>query len=349
VEAWSPDEVIVHGKRGVDANDPRGLPLLWRAYCPIRQIDILDDALTQVMVTVADHSCVYEYDAIVDNRAIRAVADGVSQARLDKLKSGDATRDSGGVHHAKAHKVVLNGAAVDAQQWWHAIQAKIRRVGSLAGLPEFIITGDADTGSRNTLFSAEGPFTRRVAREARRSSQVEIMLLYHAIAHELGRFGDPVAFDEIRIRFNIEARIPIAETKDKSADSARVLNEMRERVISPQMACADLGREYEAVMAEWEEHEARLQQGRESLGQYVGYSADELERRIRAAVALVNAGFDPEESMMRLGLDPVEYGKLMPAGTTPVPSNNVPQGANVTDPGNPDQNPLANPRASRGT
>lgn len=309
-QAWSSKSVIELGKRGVDANDPRGAPILLPAYCEARAIDELFKGFGNVIASVFDHIVVYNYAEAAASKKIQAVAGGINDARKAQAERGKLG-NPGGVTHAKDYTVELHGDALNAQSIVQAFNALARRVGVLTGLPEFIITGDADTGSRNSLLSAEGPTTRRVAREASSGARYETRLLYHAICAAFSKFGDPVAYDLVRRNFHIEAKPPLAESQDKSAETQRIMAAMRERLYSPQHACQLLGVNHEQMLSEWEQWEERLAKGRESMGRIVGMKPEDLEKVVNAAVAMINAGVDPKEALTKVGLDPIEHVELV--------------------------------------
>lgn len=309
-KAWDRNAVICHGKRGVDSNDPRGVPLLGAPYCEVRAIDELYHGLTKVMAALFDHVIVYNYGEADKVKRAMAVAAGQTAAR-EELQRNGKFNNAGGTHHAAGHTVEIHGDAFNAQQIVFAMSALTRRIGVLCGLPEFIITGDADTGSRNSLLSAEGPATRRFAREAGSGATYEKQILYHAIAASRGTFGDPKAYRELRANFQIQAKPPLAETQDKPAETNRVLSAMREKVYSPQHACQLLGVDPEQMLAQWEQWDERLAKGREALGRIVGVKPEDVEKMVNAAATLINAGLDPTEALTKVGLDPVEHVELV--------------------------------------
>lgn len=309
-KAWDRQSVICHGKRGVDLNDPRGVPLLFPAYCPTRTIDELFHGLGKVLGSVFDHIVVYNHLSTSTNQKIAQVAYGLSSAREEQANKGQFG-NPGGITHARDYTVELHGDALNAQAIVQAFSALTRRIGVLTGLPEFIITGDADTGSRNSLLSAEGPTTRRIAREASSGARYEIKILYHAIAATFGKFGDPKYFDQLRQTFLIEAKPPLAESQDKAAETRRILDAMRERVYSPQHACQLLGVNHEQILTEWEQWEERLAKGREALGRIIAVKPEDVEKMAAAASAMIAAGVDPTEALTKVGLDPVEHIELV--------------------------------------
>lgn len=302
LKAWDRNAVVCHGKRGVDKNDPRGVPILWRAYCEVRSLDELHIGFDKVLASIFDHVIVYNYDQKASVAGMRAVAQGIDAARSVQADSGQLG-NAGAVTHARNFAVEVNGGTFDAAAIVQAFNAQARRIGVLTGLPEFVVTGDADTGSRNSLLSAEGPATRRFAREAQSGSSYERLLLLHAIAARLGKFGDPVEFARIKATFNIVVKPPLAETQDKAAETNRVISAMREGVYSPQEAAQQLGVDYESMMSQREEHEQRLAQAREAVGLMLGRTAQEIDFLVNGAATLINAGVKPEDALSAFKLD----------------------------------------------
>lgn len=321
VERVGSNRIVLHGKRGVDRNDPRGIPLLWLAYCPAREIDELESALSKIMANVSEHSVVYDYNPDVTNASVTRVADGSTRARRKSSQEGKLAANAGGTHHARDYKVLLNGATVNGDDWVRVLQAKRRAVGTIAGLPEFIVTGDADSGTRNTLFVAEAPFTRRVSREARRGAAHEIEVLYAAIAQAFGRFGDEQWMTQFRANYRIKVKYALAESQDKAAETARILAALDKEVISPQIASRMLGEDYEQVQADWDSHLERREQRREQLGSFVALASDDIRVRSEIAQTLIGRGIDPSSALEYVGLDPTEHATLvvprLPAPTPP--------------------------------
>ena len=331
VDRVTRSQIVSHGKRGVDHNDPRGIPLLWLAYCPAREIDELDRALSKIMAATSEHAVVYDYNPDVSNAAITLVADGATTHARTAAANGKLASNPGGAHHARDYKVLLNGATVNGADWVNVLQAKRRTVGVIASIPEFIVTGDAETGSRNTLFMAEAPFTRRISREARRGSAHEVEVLYHAIASWNGKFGDEAWLLEFKSQYRIVAKFALAESQDKAAETSRIMNLLERRVISPQVAARMIGEDYEQVQADWDAHLEREEQRRESIGSFVALDAEDIRVRAEIAQTLIGRGIDPAQALTYVGLDPVEHATLIvprlpapptgPPGTNPEPAD----------------------------
>lgn len=302
LKAWDKNAVVCHGKRGVDKNDPRGVPILWRAYCEVRSLDELHIGFDKVLASIFDHVIVYNYDQKASVAGMRAVAQGVDAARSAQAESGQLG-NAGAITHARNFSVEVNGGTFDAAAIVQAFNAQARRIGVLTGLPEFVVTGDADTGSRNSLLSAEGPATRRFAREAQSGASYERLLLLHAIAARLGAFGDPIAFSRIKATFAIVAKPPLAETQDKAAETNRIVSAMREGIYSPQEASQQLGVDYESMMQQREKHEQRIAQAREAVGLMLGRTAQEIDLLVNGAATLINAGVKPEDALAAFKLD----------------------------------------------
>lgn len=311
VDRITRSQVVSHGKRGVDRNDPRGIPLLWLAYCPAREIDELDRALSKILAATSEHAVVYDYNPDVTNAAITRVADGATVNARTAAAKGRMANNPGGAVHARDYKVVLNGAGVNGSDWVEVLQGKRRTIGVLAGLPEFIVTGDAETGSRNTLFVAEAPFTRRISREARRGSAHEVEVLYHAIASSFGKFGDEAWLLQFKSNYRIVAKFALAESQDKAAETARIMNLLDKKVISPQVAARMIGEDYDQVQADWDAHLEREEQRRESIGSFVALDAEDIRVRAEVAQTLIGRGIDPAQALTYVGLDPVEHATLV--------------------------------------
>lgn len=322
---------IMHCKRGVDRNDPRGIPLLWAAYCPCREIDEIDHALTQVALSIAENAVEYRYQSGVRRRTLEAIAGQIDDTKDERRLKGK-TNNAGSVVHARDFQIELHGINLDARNWVEMISAKSRRISAIAGIPEFIITGDADTGSRNSLISAVGPLTRRMSREAAKGARCEMELLYMACSVALGRYGDEDWLRGFKDTVQITANIPRPDDQDPEANARRVIREMDASIQSPQGACAELGRSYEAVMTQIEEHRTRQGETSARVNWAVAYSPEELKSKMEIIKLAVGAGAKPEQALEACNLDPIEFEKLVQqppagAGTNGRPAPSKPQRA----------------------
>lgn len=321
-------DVIIHSKRGVDRNDPRGVPLLWAAYCPCNEIDELEYALTYLLVAVAENAVSYDYDdSRVDGGTVRKIAEGAA-ARKEQVKLEGKPNDAGRAVQAHRFKVEINAGGIDANAFIEAKNSKARRISGIAGIPEFIITGDADTGSRNSLFAAEGPLVRRTAREAQRGSKQEMEFLYRVAAQALGYRANQEGVNKAKKILQIRAKVPIVESEDKKTTAERHDMQLANRTKSPQMVIRENGDDPEEVVKEWAEWEDTLAKMRETHGDTVFMDAAELETRIRAARTLKDAGWDPDEAMEKVGLDPIEHRAMVDEQVIGFPGNVDPRNPN---------------------
>lgn len=326
IDRLTKTRAVSHGKRGCDRNDPRGFPMLWLAYCPIREIDELETYLSSILAAVSDHTVVYDYNPEVTNAAIQRVSDGSTRARRKAAERGKMATSPGGAHHARDYKVVLNGGSVDGPGWVTVLQSKRRSVGVVAGLPEFIVTGDADSGTRNTLFVAEAPFTRRISREARRGAAHEIEVLYLAIAQAFNQFGNEEWMRQFKAKYRIKVKYALAESQDKAAETNRILSALDKEVISPQIATRMLGEDYDQVQSDIDAHLERREARREQLGAFVSLASEDIRVRAEIAQTLIGRGIDPGSALEYAGLDPTEHASLVVPSLPTMPPQGDGQG-----------------------
>ena len=314
-----PADRIQHCKRGVDRNDPRGVPLLWAGFCPCKDIDEIHQALSHVAASIAEHAVVYNYEKSVMRRSVEAIAGNIDAHRETRRKQGKNI-DAGAITHARDFEVQVNAIQLNATQWIEMLNAKARWVSVTSGIPEFIITGDADTGSRNSLINATDPLVRRILREASKGSRCEIDLLFEACSVEFNTFGDRRWLSEFKQTIDITPDIPRPDTQEPEANSRRVIAEIAAGLQSPQGGCAELGRSYNGVIAELEEHQRLTQERSETMGMSIVYSPEQMKLKAEAASALLMVGYSPEQALEAVSLDPIEHRQLLsmvPPATRP--------------------------------
>lgn len=336
---------VIFAKRGVDSNDPRGIPLLWLAYCQCREVDELFYAVTQLAIAICENAVSYDYDSSVGGPLIKAASQAIAD-RQEDLREQGIPNDGGRITHAKNFKVSIQGQAAIIGQILEGIDAKKREIGGLASLPEFIVTGNADTGTRNTLLSAEAPLIRRVGREAARGSRVNVEFLYRAIALEFGELDNPDWLRQFRKEYAIQPSIPTPETGNKLEESNRIINELEHRLISPQQACDALSRKYDQVMDEWRAHEEFIGEIRASAGSTYALDAADIQKRVDTVAGIVNAykaagqSVDVNEVMEMIGLDPLLHADLLP-----MPTQGPPDATRQSDPNQTPATSAASPAA----
>lgn len=244
-----PASNVQHMTHGVDSRDPRGVPLLWSVYCLAKEIDELDYAASMAGIAYAEHTVVKQFDPQVSGDSISDIASNVSTLRTEAKEAG-LPNIAGAVHEAKGYQISLISADFSSDGWTNLIERKARRIGAVADVPEFMIHGVADTGSRNTLISAEAPLTRRVQRLGNVMGRFDTDFLYAAAAIKFGWFGRADYEQRVRDlkrRVNIKVEIPIPDTQEKWRREASIIEQYREGLLHFDGAVTMLGHDPEIV------------------------------------------------------------------------------------------------------
>ena len=324
-KAFAKSQCILHSKTNVDMNDPRGLPLLWLAYVPCMDIDAINSAMTEVAKAFARFAVVKQFSDQAAVQRIKQMAADDSNQQLANRITGHI--DAGEVEHAKGYEVKLNATDVNARDWAEMISIKARMIGSIANLPEFMVTGDADTGNRSSLLSAETPFTTRVIQESSMGSAAETDLFYLGMQSAMNTFGDRDEFNRLKTMIEFVPAHPIYSTL-RCNNSERLRAEVDAGFTSVQMACAESGRDYEQVQRDRVEHierESEIVTGSLGNGNVWGLDKARFEWQINALQTYAKnqnilgaVGLDAEEDANRIeGVSPGLMKQLPLPGVSP--------------------------------
>ena len=70
---------VQHCRQGVDANDPRGVPILWSAYCHSNRIREVDTAMCELAITQSSYAVIRQYDNTIRIEDMRRIAAGFAE------------------------------------------------------------------------------------------------------------------------------------------------------------------------------------------------------------------------------------------------------------------------------
>lgn len=291
-----------HIKHGVDSLEPRGVPLLWMAWTLCKEIEALNSVETDAAIAYAHHTVVYGYGSEVNDTSMDLIADGLEKIMADRKERNQ--QDAVGIHHARDHEVQLLSASFSATGWVDLIQSKERRIASIACIPEFMVSGQADTGSRNTLISAEAPFTRRVERIGAKLASFDVDLMYMAAAVKLGFFGDAARMADFRRRVAITADVSLPDTQERWRREQSIMDQGDRGYLDFRTVVAKLGHDPDQVIDGLRsDAERRIELADDNVLTST-YTADELLTRTKAYQALLAAGWDEIEAAGAVGIDP---------------------------------------------
>jgi len=241
---------VQHAKQGVDANDPRGIPILWVTDCRAKRMDEVDEAMCELAVTQASYAVIRQYDNSVTIEHMREIARGF-QAEKERNEGRPVP---GTEVEAKGFEFQFPSMESDPGKFVEIIRQQQRQIGGLLDMPEFLVSSDARTGNRASLVSAEGPFDRRVQRDQRKLANHDIELLWRSVQAHKG--WDEAALKEYRKVVKIEPRFPLAASRDHNKEADTLVKLVDKRLKSHQQAIAQLGGDYEITQSQIEEHQA---------------------------------------------------------------------------------------------
>lgn len=306
---------ILHTK-SLGRRFPRGLPLLYRMYCPLTEIDELDYGATQVGLTYMEHTAVYKYDDDVTNQSIDKISKMVESQRWRAIYNGKPN-NAGAVYHAKNHDVEMLSHAFQSNGFIDLIDAKARRVGAALCMPEFMVTGKSAPGSLggSALVQQESPLLRMTTRLSKKFTKPHVQLFYLAWAAKNGYVdadanGKPklseqgkMAIADLKTRIRIRPEIPIPETQERTQRELSIMQQMREGHLDEITGITLLGHNYETVMKNKEKHAEREREIREGRRINMMYSPEELAKRITVYMQYREDGTPRSEAAELAGLD----------------------------------------------
>lgn len=291
---------------GVDSRDPRGSPMMLMGYPTAKEIDEIDYAASQSCIAYAEHTINYNFPEDTDEDEVSDIVKQSEELRENAIKRGKLNA-GGGVSMNVGHTVEGLAAQWTSDGFTSLIDSKARMFAAITDVPEFMVYGVADTGSRNTLISAEAPLTRRVERLGIRVEQFDKEFLYQVISIAMGKWQDAAWLEDFKRRVDIIGEQAIADAQDKAQRDKEIREQVRDGLLDPFKACKMLNHDPLEVM-EGRERWAKLEQQmlsnlRDQESTNTIYSAEELAKRIDTAAALITIGFTEEEALERAGVD----------------------------------------------
>jgi len=243
-----PASEVQHAKQGVDANDPRGVPVLWTTYCQSERMKSINEAMCKLAVTQAAYAVVRQYDNSITLDRMRDIASGFNAAKAEN----GGTPIPGTEVEAKGFSFEFPSMDVDARSFVEIIQQQQRDVAGILDMPEFMLSADASSGNRASLVSAEGPFDRRVQREQAALGRLDTEVLWAAVQSYMGWSDERTS--RVRSVVSIEAKAPRPSSRDEHKQAQMLLGLVEAGLKSPQSAIAELGGEYAATQTQIDYH-----------------------------------------------------------------------------------------------
>lgn len=219
---------IQSGKSGVDFNDPRGIPAFYDVYCHCKQLEEVINAMVELSITQSSFAAVYTHKAATTSDALKEIA-----KKTDKqMQQNNGRPVPGEIIHVKGAELDLPGMNIRATQYVELIQSIQRILGNIYGLPEFMASGDANTGNRSSLVAAEGPFALRIQREQKQQACYDIEMMWKAVSRKLE--WTPSKLASVRSTVRMRAEFPIAAVRDWSKEMTVMLEMYKTGIISAQ-------------------------------------------------------------------------------------------------------------------
>lgn len=225
---------ILHLKHGVDANVPRGLPLLYPVLERIRRFDTwLDDlgALIKVRTAVAlirkHQSNPDTVRSFADARKTGTVTRSEGTLRLQKIRPGTIIDASGIEYEFKSPNV----DASDLGQYGRSV---LLSVAAGVGLAEYMVSADASNNNYSSIEVAETVPFQRFAHYKRYFAD--------AFAEMLQRLLAPATeFQDVRIACE-PAPLPV---RNEAARTSALSQALADNVMSSQTYAARLGLDWQ--------------------------------------------------------------------------------------------------------
>lgn len=254
VPAWQ----MQHAKYGVDANDPRGIPLLWVAHCALKRIAELSQAIHEIAVLQTSIALI-----ITTEHSARAITDRINN--LVRKVSGELYEEDGRPRLGNTLAVAggenfeFPAPRVNIENLVAGIRKDQRFIGNLIGMPDWMVSGDTSVSNFSSSVTSEGPFAKRIRREQRRQGSQDIDLLWRVIASRKGAsLGEADAqrmARDLRERIIIDAVGPLITERNIREMVSAVREKVEAGFQSLQGACAELGGDFARIMEERRQEE----------------------------------------------------------------------------------------------
>lgn len=253
---------VQHAKYGVDANDPRGLPMLWVAHQALRRISELSNAIHELAVLQASVGLIVssETTAASITQKINSMVSRVSAAIHDETTG--RPRPGNTIAVAGGEKFEFPAPKVDIANLVEGIRKDQRFIGNLVAMPDWMVSGES-TANFSSSVTSEGPFAKRMRREQVRIGTHDVEILWKVIG--LVMFRDAPDDEEVsdklrklRKRVRIQAVGPLISERTLR-DLVEALKAMLGMGIeSRRGAAAKVGNDFDRVMKELEQENGEM-------------------------------------------------------------------------------------------
>ncbi len=263
-----PADEMLHSKANVDREVKRGLSdFSYDTYDAIKSVGSLLEAMSEGSAIQASIAFFRQHEGSgIDqvSEFLGAVKDYEQlNPRTGKLDRQEQYYPGKIIDMPKGMTVSTPPFATNAQNFTAVAQAVLRNVGvGLWNAPEWLVSGDASNGNYASSLVAEAPFGRtcmaaQAFYSARFKRPVTAAIKARCDAGKLRAGGRTWSWDEVRTQVDIEVEPPTLTVRDPLQEAQRHQIEIQAGTNSPQNVCQEMGRDYERITTDLEEHQER--------------------------------------------------------------------------------------------
>jgi len=248
---------IQHRKANVDSGLKRGIPLFW----PVRR------NLARVAKILRNMSTTTEIQTAIALIRKHTQATGQAVRSFVSSKAVGTTTDQGGrsqnvLGYGPGSIIDANAGTeytfpanqLDPSKTVAALAAELRAIASRLVMPEFMLTSDASNANFSSTMVAEGPAVKYFEREQYGVIECDLELIDSQLDHAV---TTGLISQEERNLVKVTATPPSCKVRDELKEAQTRQIDMGLRILSPQTACAETGRDYEEEQTNLEAHEER--------------------------------------------------------------------------------------------
>jgi len=246
---------VEHLKLNVDRNVKRGIPSLY----PVRKnLDRAEKLLRNMgaVATIQAAIAIIRKHGNKPKGAITKFADEQADYDQSNALTGKSTRfkqfGPAEVIDASADTTYeFPAGAIDASKFVAVLQAELRATAARFTLPEFMLSSDASNANYASTEVAKDPAVKRFLREQAKYKRFFVRCLTNHVLDA-----------DQRSKVKIEAGDgPSLVVRDRLKENQAREIEVRNKILSPQLWCQELGRNYDGVASDIEAHEERFGAG----------------------------------------------------------------------------------------
>ena len=248
---------IQHRKANVDSGLKRGVPLFW----PVRR------NLARASKILRNMSTTTEIQTAIALIRKHTQATGQAVRSFVAAKAVGTTTDQGGrstnvLGYGPGSIIDANAGTeytfptnqLDPSKTVQALAAELRSIASRLVMPEFMLTSDASNANFSSTMVAEGPAVKYFERAQQSIIDADMELIDDQLDHAV---AVGMLTPQERALVKVSASPPSCKVRDELKEAQTRQIDMGLRILSPQTACAETGRDYAEEQTNIEAHEER--------------------------------------------------------------------------------------------